>query len=271
MEDEAAAFDTWSAGAAYEAYIGRWSRLVAREFVRALAVPRDRSWLDVGCGSGALVDAIVDGAEPRHVMGVDGSRGFVRHARAGSRGKTITFQAGDARALPVREGSFDAVVSGLVLNFVAEPARMVAEMFRAARPGGRVALYVWDYASGMELLRYFWNAATALDPTAARFDEGARFPICAPDPLRSLFEEAGLSGVATSAIVVPTTFRDLDDCWGPFLGGQGPGPGYVVGLPEGARAALRERLRSVLPMRADGSIPLTARAWVVTGSRPPAR
>jgi len=267
MAEDPSALDVWAVGAAYHAYVGRWSRLVAREFVRGLGLPRHRSWLDVGCGAGALVQAIVDDAEPHMVLGIDRSDGFVRHARVASTSAQVAFQVGDARALPVTGGRFDAVVSGLVLNFVPDSRKMVAEMARAVRPGSTVALYVWDYAGGMQPIRRFWDAAMGLDPSAAGLDEAARFPICAPGPLQALFEEAGLSKVATHAIDVPTVFRDFDDYWAPFLGGQGPAPGYAMSLPTDRLLALREALRKTLPVAPDGSIPLTARAWAVRGIR----
>ena len=259
--------DVWAVGAAYDAYVGRWSRPVARELLRWLDVPPGAAWLDVGCGSGALVEAILEGARPRRALGVDRSHGFVAHARARVTDRRATFQVGDAQALPVEDATFDAVVSGLVLNFVPEPARMVAEMARASRPGGTVALYVWDYAVGMRLVRFFWDAATALDPAAAALDEAVRFPGCAPEPLRRLFEAAALHGVETRAIEVPTVFRSFDDCWSPFLGGQGPAPTYAMSLSEDRRGRLREAFRASLPAEADGSIPLTARAWAVKGRK----
>jgi SAM-dependent methyltransferase len=167
------------------------------------------------------------------------------------------------------DGEFDAVVSGLVLNFVPGPAEALAELTRVAAPGGAVAAYVWDYADGMALMRRFWDAAAALDPAAAEVDEGRRFPLCRPEPLRELWTGAGLAGVDVEAIDVPTVFADFDDYWTPFLGGQGPAPGYAMSLPEDRRAALRESLRERLPVAADGSIRLTARAWAVRGQTPP--
>lgn len=267
MAGDPAALDRWAVGAAYEAYVGRWSRLVAREFVRGLGVLPHRRWLDVGCGAGALVQAIAEAAAPRWVLGIDRSEAFVRHARATSSVAEVAFETGEAQALPVASGRFDAAVSGLVLNFVPDPARMVAEMARATAPGGTVALYVWDYAAGMELMRHFWSAATALDPAAVNLDEATRFPICAPKPLQALFDAAGLAKVETRAIDVPTVFRDFDDYWAPFLGGQGPAPGYAMSLPEDRLVALRERLRATLPTAPDGSISLSARAWAVRGTR----
>jgi len=259
--------DVWAIGAAYESYIGRWSRLVARVLLRWLGVPSNSRWLDVGCGAGTLVEAIVEHAAPRVVLGIDRSKGFVAHARARVTDARIAFQVGDAQALAVADDGFDAVVSGLVLNFVAEPAKMVAEMVRVGRPGSAIALYVWDYGAGMELLRSFWDAAKALDPAAAALDEAVRFPGCAPAPLEALFATAGLVGVATRAIDVHTPFRDFDDYWSPFLGGQGPAPAYAMSLPEGRRLALREAIRASLPIASDGSIPLAARAWAVRGSK----
>jgi hypothetical protein len=120
----------------------------------------------------------------------------------------------------------------------------------------------------MQLIRTFWDAAVILDPAAVELDEGRRFPLCSPDPLRALFTSAGLDEVDVASIEVPTVFADFDDLWSPFLGGQGPAPGYCASLPEHRRDALRERLRAMLPPRPDGSIPLQARAWVVRGHVP---
>lgn len=259
--------DTWAQGDPYEAYVGRWSRAVAREFLRFLRVPERREWLDVGCGTGALAQTIVERAAPATVVGIDRSEGFVANARRRVGDPRARFGIGNAQALPVAGGAFDAVVSGLVLNFVPEPARMLAEMVRATRPGGTVALYVWDYAGAMEIMRRFWDAAKAIDPAAAAQDEGARFPMCAPGPLATLFRDAGLAEIATFAIDVPTVFRDFDDYWSPFLGGQGPAPGYAVSLPGERRDELRERIRARMPVGPDGSIRLTARAWAARGRK----
>jgi hypothetical protein len=139
-------------------------------------------------------------------------------------------------------------------------------MVRVARPDGTVAAYVWDYASGMQLMRHFWDAAAALDPIAGDLDEGRRFPICRAEPLAQAFREAGLEEIQVRAIDVPTVFRDFADYWSPFLGAQGPAPSYVMSLDEPDRAALRERLRARLPTSPDGTIHLTARAWAARGT-----
>jgi SAM-dependent methyltransferase len=257
--------DVWASGDAYEPYVGRWSRLVAREFVEWLGVLPGLHWLDVGCGTGALSQAVVEQGAPAAVLGVDSSNGYVAYARARLGDERVRFEVGDAQRLPVADHAFDAVVSGLVLNFITDVHGAIAEMRRVARFRGTVAVYVWDYGHRMDLMRYFWDAAVALDPRAKELDEGWRFPICHPARLRALFEAAGLQAVQVRAIDVPTVFRDFDDYWTPFLGGQAPAPGYCMSLPEDARAALRDLIRSRLPVDADGTIRLIARAWAVRG------
>jgi SAM-dependent methyltransferase len=259
--------DSWSAGDAYEPYVGRWSRLVAAEFLDWLDILPDARWLDVGCGTGALSEVILGRAAPRQVIGLDPSEAFVSFARTRLSDSRIEFQIGDARSLPFDDATFDVAVAGLMLNFVPEPAQALAEMCRKVRPGGTVAAYVWDYAGEMQLMRRFWDAAVALDPNARDLDEGRRFPICQPERLLALFREAGLTGAESRVIDVPTIFRDFDDYWSPFLGGQGPAPGYCVSLPDEKRDTLREKLRTELPVSPDGTVRLKARAFAVRGRR----
>ena len=259
--------DLWANGASYEGYVGRWSRLVAHEFLRWLAVPPQVCWLDIGCGTGALSQAILEVASPQSLLGVDPSEGYLALAHEQIQDSRAEFLQGEAQALPVSSSAYDAVVSGLVLNFVPHPSQALKEMVRAVRTGGTVAAYVWDYAGQVQLLRSFWDAAVALDPAARAFDEGQRFPLCQPEPLRQLFQAARLEKVEVRSIDVPTTFRNFDDYWSPFLGGQGPAPGYAMSLLQERRVALRDHLRATLPIGASGSIQLTARAWAVRGVR----
>ena len=258
----------WNSGDAYEPYVGRWSRLVAREFVDWLAAPPSARWLDVGCGTGAITSTILSQAAPASVVGVDPSAQFVEHARARVVDARVSFTTGDMQSLPSESAVFDAVVSGLVLNFVPDSARGLAEMRRVARPGGVVGVYVWDYAAKMELMRYFWDVAGELDPAALEADEGRRFSVCRPEALRAGFERAGLTDLEHRPIDVPTVFRDFDDYWTPFLSGQAPAPGYCMSLSEERRARLRETLRSRLPFASDGTIRLIARAWAIKGTVP---
>ncbi len=257
--------DVWALGDSYEAYVGRWSRPVAEAFLHWLDLPGGGRWLDVGCGTGALTAAVLDLASPAQVIGVDTSEGFLAHARALIADTRSTFCAADAQSLPLPSRRLDAVVSGLTLNFVPEPRSAAAELARVATSGGVAAAYVWDYAEGMAMMRYFWDCAAALDPAAVELDEGRRFPLCRPDSLAELWRGAGLADVTVRAIEVPTVFAGFDDYWRPFLGGQGPAPGYAASLTAEDRRALRELLRARLPSGPDGSIPLTARALAVRG------
>ena len=267
MGDGRGRSDRWASGATYEPYVGRWSRLVARELLQWLNVPPNSRWLDVGCGTGGVTQTILRFAAPREVKGVDRSDGYIAYAREQVHDPRVSFEVGDAMALPIEPGVYDVAVSGLVLNFVRRPHIMVSEMKHAVQPGGIVVAYVWDYAGKMQLMRHFWNAAVALDPAAHDLDEGRRFPICDPQQLAELFRAIDLREVEARPIDILTDFRDFDDYWAPFLSGEGPAPGYAMSLSEDRRATLRERIRSSLPFALDGSIPLVARAWAVRGRR----
>jgi SAM-dependent methyltransferase len=257
--------ELWTAGERYEAYVGRWSRLVACEFIEWLRLPAQLRWLDVGCGTGALTETILACAAPAEVIGIDPSEEFVSAASDRVQDKWVKFQIGEARALPQVDSAFDVVVSGLVLNFVPAPATAIAEMRRVVRAGGTVALYVWDYAGEMQMMRHFWHAAIALDPSARPLDEGERFLICKPEHLLALFEDCGIEEPECTILEVPTVFRNFDDLWSPFLGGQGPAPTYLSTLSEGRQARLREHVRARLSIANDGSIHLIARAYAVRG------
>jgi SAM-dependent methyltransferase len=246
--------------------MGRWSRLVAPRFLSWLGVPAAQRWLDVGCGTGALSAALLECCAPASVMGVDPSDAFLDSARTRFSGR-VELRRAAADHLPLDGGGVDATASGLVLNFVPDALASLGEMARVTVDGGTIAAYVWDYAAKMELVRCFWDAAIALDPEASKLDEAVRFPLCRPEALVELFTRAGLGQVEVAAIDIPTRFVDFEDCWRPFLGGQGPAPTYVMTLGETARIRLRERFRAHIPVQADGSIALTARAWAVRALR----
>ncbi len=263
--DTGAISDAWERGSPYERYVGRWSRRAAPRFLSWLAIAPGLRWLDVGCGTGALCASIIARCSPAAVVGVEPSEGFLATARENLAGRA-SLHPGSATAIPLADAAVDVVVSGLVLNFVPDPRAALAEMKRVTAPGGTIAAYVWDYAGKMELMRYFWDEARRLDPRAASLDEGERFPQCRPDRLEGLFSEAGLHGVEVTHIDIATPFESFDDYWQPFLGGQGPAPAYCMSLDETARARLRDRIRERLPIAADGSIALAARAWAVRGT-----
>lgn len=252
----------WSQGEHYQRYMGRWSSLVAERFVEWLHLPDDLRWVDAGCGTGALTQAVLAQAAPSSVLAVDLSEGQLDEARRRVEDPRVRFEVTSAADLPPRVA--DVVVSGLMLNFVPDPLATVSAMARAA-PGGTVAAYVWDYAGRMQLLRTFWDVAAALDATVIDQDEAQRFPLCEPDALQDLWTRAGLSEVQTAGPEVTMEFADFDDVWSPFLLGEGPAPRYVVRLGDQARERLRAELERMLHPDPDGRIRLHARAWAVRG------
>jgi SAM-dependent methyltransferase len=257
--------DTWAAGATYERFMGRWSRLLAPRFVSWLSAGTGARWLDVGCGTGALSEAICAGANPAAVVACDPSEPFIEYARQHRADPRISFVVTGVGQLPVRSGGFDVVASLLALNFFPDPEAALEEMRRITVGDGLVSACVWDYAGRMELLRFFWDAVVALDGAAAGLDEGRRFPICRPDSLESLFRGAGLADVVCDSIEIPTRLSGFEELWEPFLGGTGPAPSYVASLDARRREALATQFERALPRAPDGAISLAARAWVVRG------
>jgi len=260
--------DLWDGANAYERFMGRWSRELARAFVAWLGVPADRHWLEVGCGTGALTSQILEGGHPASVVATDASEPFVTHARAAVPDHRVQFRTAPAEHLPTRPDGYDVVVSSLVLNFLPEPVAALREMRSRAAADGTVAACVWDYAGGMQFLRRFWDAAVALDPTARQYDEGERFPLCAPAALAETFQQAGFPRVQVEALEIATHFRNFEDYWTPFVGGPGPAPGYLSSLPAPRRQDLKARLETALPRNGDGSIALVARAWAARADQP---
>jgi trans-aconitate methyltransferase len=258
----------WGASDAYERYMGRWSRKVAAQFLDWLAVPQSARWIDIGCGTAVLAAAIVESHQPSSVVGIDTSATFLETARRELPDPRASFKQGDAQSLPLQDACADVVVSGLVLNFVPDKEAAIAEMVRVSSPGGIVALYVWDYAGHMQIMRRFFDAATALDQSAREFDDGVKAPVCRPTPLRSLFERAGLTDIAVKAIDIPAAFDSFEDYWTPFLGGTGSAPKYCASLSESARERLRIKVQNCLPIGPDGEILLAARAWGIKGKVP---
>jgi SAM-dependent methyltransferase len=253
--------DLWESASAYETFMGRWSRELARAFVMWLGMPPGLHWLEVGCGTGALTSGILEIGRPASVVATDASEQFIGHARAALPDHRVQFHPASADKLPTRVGGYDVVASSLVLNFIPDPRAALRAMRSLAADHAVVAACVWDYAGGMEFLRRFWDAAIELDPGARQYDEGERFPICSPSGLEAAFRQAGFSRTTVEALQVATRFQDFDDYWSPFVGGPGPAPGYLSSLSTRRQQALASRLAATLPRDEDGSIALTAKAW----------
>jgi SAM-dependent methyltransferase len=248
---------------AYDAHIGRYGPALAAALLDVAEIPTGGRALDVGCGPGALTTALAGRLGAAHVAAVDPSEPFDAACR--ERVPRADVRTASAEALPFADATFDAALSQLVVNFLADAPRGVGEMARVTAPGGVVAACVWDYADGMTLLRAFWDAAIALDPEgAAPLDEGARMPHCSPDGLRALWESAGLEDVETGALTVRAAYRSLADLWWPLERGVAPSGAYAASLSAEGRDALRAELGRRLGA-ADGPFELPARAWYVTG------
>lgn len=252
--------DNWDQGDAYEQFIGRWSSLVADRFLEWLDLPVGLRWVDVGCGTGALSEKILDRSDPTSVTGIEPSSGFTKAARQ-RLGDRATVVQSAAEELPLPDGSADVVVSGLVLNFIGDLPKALAAMGRVA-DGGIVAGYVWDYSGGMQMLGLFWDAVDEIDPDGSP-SESRRFPLCHPDALLAAFRDAGLTDAEVVALDVETSFDSFDDLWHPFTGGQGAGPSYLVSLDAAKQEAIRANYHARVPTKPDGSISLIARAWAI--------
>ena len=257
--------DSWQSGDSYEYFMGRWSTLAAHGFLNWLSPDHRLKWLDIGCGSGALSEAAIHGFSPASLLAIDHSKEFIYTAQK-RLGSKATCKVGSAVDLPIEDCSVELTVSGLVFNFLPDVGKALEEMKRVTTDGGTVAIYVWDYAGKMDFLQIFWEAAAELRKKASALNEAFRFSDCNFDSLVKNFTDAGFDQVVTAPIEIETLFKDFDDYWKPFLGGQGPAPTYLMSLSETEREKLRNLIYERLPMQSDGSIPLSARALAVKGN-----
>lgn len=252
--------DKWNDALLYEQYMGKWSRLAAVEFLTWLNAGEGKTWVDIGCGTGALSEIILAAHQPERLHCLEPSESFIALASKTINDSRAEFHTANAENTTLTDASADVVVSALALNFFPDIPAALREFKRIAKPGGLAGVYVWDYSARMEMIRYFWDAAALLFDNAKDKDEGVRFPICNPEMLRDAFVNAGFRNVEVKLIDIPTRFRDFDDYWTPFLSGVGPAPGYCMSLSESDRNKLKGELHTRLPVNEDGSIDLIARA-----------
>jgi SAM-dependent methyltransferase len=225
-------------GAAYDAFMGRYSRPLATLFADAAGVAAGQSALDVGCGPGALTAVLVERLGTDAVAAFDPSEPFV--ATCGARHPGVDVRHGRAEAIPFDDDRFDVALAQLVLHFVSDPAAAAGELRRVVRGGGVVAACVWDFAEEMEMLRCFWDAANATDPAAP--DEARTLRFGRPGELADWLEDAGYADVTETTLAVASEYEDFDELWSGFLAGIGPAGAYCVSLPEARRSALRDEL-----------------------------
>ena len=242
---------------AYDRFMGKYSTRLASPLVDFVGVEPGQTALDVGCGPGALTGELVRRLGDYAVAAVDPSEPFVAAARARYPG--VEVRRASAEELPYGDATFDAAFAQLVVHFMSDPVRGLAEMARVTRPGGIVAASVWDFAGERAPLSPFWRAARELDPDAV--DE-SRLAGARRGHLTSLFTEAGLQAVAEEEVSASFDYTAFDEWWEPYTLGVGPAGTYARGLSADRLAALRERCRSLLPQ---GPFTLTVAAWAARG------
>lgn len=258
----------WSDAVGYEAYVGRWSRVLAPAFVTWLDAPAGAKWLDFGCGTGALTEAIASGACPAAIVSLDRSIAYLRHVRTVPACASAALLAADGTRSPIAPHVIDVAVSGLVLNFVDADA-VLQEQLRVTSGSATIGAYVWDYAGGYELVRRFWDAARRVDPTAEQHDPGGRFSLCNPQALAGLFQRHGLTRVRTTSLIGHAEFPTFNDYWTALDVRQGSLAEYLSGLGESQRTDIRERLRRDLQVELTEPVRLRLSAFAVAGTRGP--
>jgi SAM-dependent methyltransferase len=251
--------------AAYEKFMGRWSRAAGRIFLEWLAAPRNSRWLDVGCGTGVFTGLIVETMSPSSVSAVDSTRPQIEHARRHAASQRADFQIADAQALPFPDNSFDIVVAALVINFIVNRPKALGEMRRAGRVGGIVAAYVWDFAGhrdpGSPLRSALRSIGIDLAGVPGTADSGI-------DALRSLFERAGLDAIETKAVDVTLSFPDFHDVWRSQTLNCGARATTVASLSRFQRAQVMDHLRASLPAGPTGAVSYSARAHAIKARVP---
>lgn len=258
----------FAASAGYERFMGRWSQLLAPPYIAFAGVKDGQRVLDVGTGTGSVAAAAETRMPASDIVGIDPSQAFIAYAKKNAKSARAQFEVGDAQALKFKDASFDQTLALLVMNFIPDHGKAIAEMRRVTRPQGTVSACVWDYDAGMQMLRFFWDEAVALDPAIEPKDE-RHMKLSRQGQLGDLWKKAGLVNVQEAPLVIDQAFSSFNDYWEPFTKGAGPGGAYVVSLSPDRRQQLEARMRNrLLGGRQDGPFALTARAWCIRGVVP---
>lgn len=247
-------------GAAYERMMGTWSRLAGEIFLDWLAPQPDLRWADIGCGNGAFSQLIVDRCHPSEVQGIDPSEGQLAFARTRPAARLAKFQQGDAMALPFGDGSFDVAIMALVIFFVPQPAKGLAEMTRVVRAGGTIAAYAWDMAGGGFPLEPIFAELRAINvaPPKAPSEDAARM-----ENLRALWSAAGASEIDTRVIKVDRTFASFDEFWTIAMTSS---VGTIIGkMPAADVEGVKSRVRARLTADSVGRVTGSAHANAIMG------
>ena len=259
------AHNAFDDAAAYERFMGRWSRAVGGIFVEWIRPPNGAHWLDIGCGTGAFTELVLDRCSPAAVVAVDPSAAQIDHARNNPVGQRADFRVADAEMLPFADDSFDVVASALVINFIPDRPRAIAEMRRVARPGGLVAGYVWDFAeegSPSSLIRAGLRQIGA-NPPRTSGTEDSRLT-----GLSLLFRAGGLNDIATRTVDVTMSFLDFEEFWRTQTPAYSPTGKLIAGLSKIDHVRLIEAVQAILPRDADGGIGCSARANAIKARVP---
>jgi SAM-dependent methyltransferase len=258
----------FAVSAGYERFMGRWSRQLAPAYITFAGVKNGDRVLDVGTGTGSLASTLEATFPDSEIVGIDPSEGFIGYAQKNAKTPRAQFETGDAQALKFSDASFDKTLSLLVMNFVPDHRKAVTEMRRVTRPEGIVSACVWDYDKGMQMLRFFWDDAVALDPAIEPKDE-RHMKLSHQGELGDLWRQVGLTNISEEPITIDQAYSSFNDYWEPFTKGAGPGGAYVVSLSQDRREQLEPRIRKrLLGDRDDGPFKLKATAWCVRGEVP---
>lgn len=252
-------------GAAYDVFLGRWTRRLAEPLLDFARFPAAGRLLDVGCGTGSLARAMATRWPARNVVGIDVASPYIAFAKSQARFGNLHFELADAARLPYADASFGGATAQLVLNFVPDPLAALHEIRRVTAPGSPIVAAVWDFRGGLVYQRIFWDTAAGIDPQAAatrdRLFSGA---LALPDGLSKLFEAAGLDRVERTSITIRMDYANFADYWNPLCGGQGPVGSYLTGLAPELRARIEQAVECAFRAGCpDGPRSLTATAWAV--------